>query len=80
MWGQLANFVLGSGVTQEQVAREAGTPLKIIECVCSDETARQHLADSGQSHPAGNRNYQLYLELKARYEPIRLPRLVEFGL
>jgi len=49
---------------------------KIIECVCSDETARRRLeADSNSGdHPAGNRNFQLYLEVKARYEAIMLPK------
>ena len=47
-------------------------PWKIIECVCSDETARRRLgADAGASaHPAGNRDFQLYLEVKARFEAI----------
>src|SRR5580700_12035434 len=37
-------------------------PWKILECVCSEETARRRLeADAAaNSHPAGNRNYQLY--------------------
>jgi predicted kinase len=47
-------------------------PWKILECVCSEETARRRLeADAAaNSHPAGNRNYQLYLEVKARFEAI----------
>src|SRR6266567_2578067 len=35
-------------------------PWRILECVCSEETARERLAaDAGAgTHPAGNRNYQ----------------------
>jgi predicted kinase len=47
-------------------------PWRIFECVCSEETARRRLAadtDAG-SHPAGNRDFQLYLEVKARFETI----------
>ena len=61
----------------ERVAAEVGTPLKIIECVCSDETARLRLERrEDEPHPAGNRDYQLYLAIKARFEPIREPKLV----
>src|SRR5579864_5841692 len=44
-------------------------PWRILECVCSDETVRRRLeADSkGASHPAGNRDYALYLEVRARF-------------
>jgi predicted kinase len=47
-------------------------PWRILECVCSDETARgrleSDLADS--KHAARNRDHQLYLEVKARFEAI----------
>ena len=53
-------------------------PWKILECVCSEETARQRLeADAaGSAHPAENRNFSLYLEVKARFEMITLPKTV----
>lgn len=53
-------------------------PWRIVECICSDETARRRLAsDAGNgTHPAGNRNYELYLEVKARFEAITLPKIV----
>ena len=53
-------------------------PWRILECVCSEETARRRLeADAAaSSHPAGNRNYQLYLEVKARFETILQPKTV----
>jgi len=61
-----------------EFARGIGEPLEFIECVCSDETARLRLeADQAQgAHPAENRSYELYLEVKARWEPIMAPRFV----
>ena len=55
-----------------------GESPRIIECVCSDEVARERLdRDRLQgNHPAGNRAFELYLELKARAEPLAVPRLV----
>src|SRR5215475_15031161 len=49
-------------------------PWRIIECMCSEETARHRLeADAAQNrHPAGNRDFQLYLDVKARFEMITL--------
>jgi predicted kinase len=51
-------------------ADSLGQPWRILECVCSDETARRRLAADGEGHPAGNRDFQLYLEVKARSESI----------
>lgn len=44
----------------------------ILECVCTDETARRRLAAdaAGGLHPAENRDYRLYAEVKARFEAI----------
>lgn len=54
------------------VANALHQPWRILECVCSEETVRRRLeADShGGGHPAGNRDFQLYLEVKARFEVI----------
>ena len=52
------------------VAASLHQPWRILECVCSDETARRRLAADADAHPAGNRDFQLYLELKARFETI----------
>ena len=51
---------------------------RIVECVCSDSIARERLEhDAGsEAHPAGNRDYRLYLEVKARFEAIPFPKLV----
>lgn len=53
-------------------------PWRILECVCSEETARKRLeADAaGQSHPAGNRDWGLYCDVKARFEAITLPKVI----
>ncbi len=51
-------------------------PWRILECVCSEEIARKRLdrdAADGQ-HPAGNRNFQLYLAVRQRFEAITLPK------
>jgi predicted kinase len=65
----------------ENVLRTATSlqqPWRILECVCSEEIARQRLeADTaGGAHPAGNRGYSLYVEVKARFEAITLPKTV----
>jgi predicted kinase len=53
-------------------------PWRILECVCSDEIARQRIErDAGSgAHPAGNRDFQLYLEVKARFEAITFPKIL----
>jgi adenylylsulfate kinase len=57
---------------------EMGQLWRILECVCSEETVRKRIEDQAASgvHPAGNRTFQLYLEVKARFEPIILPKTV----
>ncbi|MBV9689412.1 MAG: ATP-binding protein [Ktedonobacteraceae bacterium] len=60
------------------LAQDLRTPLKIVQCICSDETARQRLErDSAYGlHLARNRDYALYLSVKARFEEITEPKLV----
>jgi len=50
---------------------------RIIECVCSDEIARERLeGDLAEGrHTAKNRTYALYLAVKAQAEPISVPHL-----
>ncbi len=45
---------------------------RIFECVCPEEICRQRLEDQSVSgsHPAGNRDFRLYLEVKSRFEAI----------
>jgi predicted kinase len=49
---------------------------RILECICSDELVRRRLeADLNRGeHLAENRNYALYLEVKARFETITHPK------
>lgn len=58
-----------------EFANRLGQPWRILECSCSDATAKTRL-DKACGHPAGNRDYGLYLEVKRRFEPITLPKLV----
>jgi predicted kinase len=51
-------------------AERAKQKWQIIECICSEETAKARLTKLDPSHPAGNRTPQLYDEVKARWEPI----------
>jgi adenylylsulfate kinase len=67
---------------QVDVVREfasiEGVPCIMIECVCSDDTVRRRLdRDVAEGlHPATNRNYEMYLAVKARAEPIAGPKLI----
>jgi predicted kinase len=47
-------------------------PWRILECICTEETARRRLEGdaSNATHPAGNRDFQLYLKVKERFEEI----------
>jgi predicted kinase len=47
-------------------------PWRVLECVCSDETAKYRLEHDAtlNAHPAGNRTFELYLAVKARFETI----------
>lgn len=50
----------------------------IIECVCTEDVARQRLEHdlASGTHPAKNRDIALYLKVKAQAEPIQVPHLV----
>ncbi len=65
----------------EQVIRFAEQleePWRILECVCSDETARARLVQNAdqQAHPALNRDFNLYLRVKQQFEEITFPKTV----
>ncbi len=61
-----------------EAAQKFGTAWRIIECTCSEETARKRLErdQSLGQHPAANRSFDLYLRLKASFDPIPHPKLV----
>jgi predicted kinase len=56
-------------------AEALSQPWRILECVCSEETARERLETDG-AHLAGNRDFDLYLKVKARFEEISLPKTI----
>jgi|ERR1700722_6595970 predicted kinase len=51
---------------------------RILECICSEETARQRLKEhvAGGEHPAANRDFQLYLDVRSRFEAISFSKTV----
>jgi predicted kinase len=51
---------------------------RILECICSEETARRRLAADATTgaHPAGNRDYRLYTEVRSRFEAITQTKTV----
>lgn len=59
-------------------ANELRQPWGILECVCSEETAKQRLdtQSAASAHPAGNRDYELYMVVKARFEAITVQKTV----
>ena len=59
-------------------AASSRQPWRILECVCSDEAVRRRLKEDASrgEHPAGNRDYALYSEVKARFERILHPKTV----
>ena len=56
-------------------ARESGQPSAILECTCSEESVRKRLDTPDLSHPAHNRTFALYLEMKSKFEPIIYPKI-----
>jgi predicted kinase len=52
-----------------EVANELAQPWTILECTCSEESARRRL-DLDPNHPARNRDFSLYLKVKSNFEPI----------
>lgn len=50
------------------------TPWRIIECTCKEEVVRERLRSD--SHPAADRNFDLYLRVQAEWEEIVRPKLV----
>jgi predicted kinase len=65
----------------ENVIAAAGSlnqPWRILECICSQETAQKRLESDAATgvHTAGNRDYTLYLAVKERFETITLSKIV----
>jgi len=55
-----------------------GTDWKLIECVCSEVSARARLLEDARrgTHPAGNRTWDLYERVRASFEAIGEPKIV----
>jgi predicted kinase len=65
-------------VTQvRRFAERIGQPLRLIECVCTQATSEKRLQASSArgTHPAANRDIQLYWQLLANADPIPEPKL-----
>jgi predicted kinase len=60
-----------------RLAARTRQPLRLIECICTETTIAQRLhADTARgTHPAANRNIELYRRLHANAEPIPDPTL-----
>jgi predicted kinase len=56
-------------------AAEIAQPWTILECTCSEDSVRRRLAQDS-SHLARNRDFSLYLEVKAIFEPIEFQKTV----
>ena len=57
-------------------AEQLGTPWRIVECVCSEKLTLQRIQQDRKRHVARNRDSQLYLAVKAKFEEIVRPKLV----
>lgn len=63
------DYALNAAVEMQQTWR-------ILECVCSEVTARQRLNAQAGEHVAADRNYDLYLRIQAGWEEIAPPKTV----
>jgi predicted kinase len=61
---------------RRQVERmlEALGDVRVIECVAGDDVVRARL-EQDRDHPARNRTYEMYCEVKAGKEELDIPRL-----
>lgn len=58
-----------------QFAGDLSQPWVIIECTCSNESARRRL-DLDAAHPARNRTFALYLEVQSQFETITYAKTI----
>jgi predicted kinase len=56
-------------------AEAISQPWRILECTCSESTAQRRLTENPY-HVAANRNFDLYLRVKSRFEEITFPKTV----
>jgi predicted kinase len=56
-------------------AEAISQPWRIVECTCNEATAQRRLREN-PNHVAANRNFDLYLQVKSRFEEITFPKTV----
>lgn len=56
-----------------EYAKGLGQEWRIVECLCPEDTAKMRL---GEPHIAGNRDFALYLRVKARFDEIASPKVI----
>lgn len=59
-----------------EFAQRIGVSCRVIQCICSDETAERRLREAALSHPAANRDVELYRQVRDGFEPITVPTIV----
>ncbi len=60
----------------KQTATQLNTQLRIIECICSEESSKKRLEQDAQNHLAKDRDFALYQRIKAAADPINEPKLI----
>jgi predicted kinase len=82
---EAAGFILFDGRTfsnHRQIdpviaaAEASGSGWRILHLVCPDRLVEQRLNASGETHPAANRSFALYVDLQKSFESITHPHLV----
>ncbi|GEM_PF-1618551 len=71
-------MALSSARRLEEFARTAASHrrgVRIIECICSEQTALARIAADQGDHPAADRGADLYYRVRDRFEPTELPLL-----
>jgi predicted kinase len=57
-----------------EAAEQAGAHWRILHLTCTDAVAEQRLANTDPTHPAKNRDIQLYRRVQQSFEPIVRPK------
>lgn len=63
----------------ENVINAAGAmhqPWRILQCVCSEESARKRLEEQKPMHPAANRDFSLYRRARETFESITVAKTI----
>ncbi len=60
----------------KEAAKQQKSQLRIIECICSEESSRQRLKKDADTHLAKDRDFNLYQRVKAASQVITEPKLI----